>query len=297
MKITVIDYDFNFANILLQKLGNRGYDVEYASALELNGTKKDSDIYLLSTDFSQEDCKRFINKFKDKTIILLASNYSDSTVRYPLDQGAHDYVVKPFRVEELERKIDYFRLKASIKSYQSYIKYSFEKIKGDTKHLNQLNPPMIIHTNHTTFIDKLIMEHCQRENKIFSFISLSSNSWKTKITNSSKSHLLYISNLHLLQDHEIDELFKLLKNRLFILSTTKEIKSHYKTIKVDTDMDFYDGSYIMSVEEYIQYIIKNFQYKVSDTELAKQLEFSRKTLYDRRNKYQIFKTKKNRMAS
>ena len=141
------------------------------------------------------------------------------------------------------------------------------------------------------------MEHCQMENKIFSFISLSSENWKLKIKNTAHSHLLYISNLHLLNDNEIDELFKMLKNRIFIISTTQHIKTSYKTIRVDADMQLYDGSYIMSVEEYIQYIIKNFQYKVTDTELARQLEFSRKTLYDRRNKYQIYKTKKGRIAS
>lgn len=297
MKITIIDYDINFANILLQKLNDSGYTTEYASALEDIGKRNNSDIFLLSTDFSEEDCKNFIKNFKNKTIILLASIYSDSTVRYPLDHGAKDYLVKPFRMEELERKIDYFRLKRSIESYQSYIKYSFEKINGETKYLNHLNPPMIIHTNHTTFIDKLIMEHCQRENKMFSFISLSSPKWKYKIKNTSHSHLLYISNLHLLNKQKVDELFKILKNRIFIISTTKYVHSSYKTIKVDADMQFYDGSYIMSVEEYIQYIIKNFQYKVSDTELAKQLEFSRKTLYARRHKYQIFKTKKGKMAS
>lgn len=297
MKIQIIDYDIDFANILVEKLNDSGYDTRHASSLEFIDKRDDSDIYLLSTDFSQEDCKRFIKTFKHKTIILLASIYTDATVRHPLDNGAKDYLVKPFRMDELERKIDYFRLKTSIGSYQSYIKYSFEKISGDTKSLSHFNPPMIIHTNHTTFIDKLIMEHCQMENKIFSFISLSSENWKLKIKNTAHSHLLYISNLHLLNQNEIDELFRMLKNRIFIISTTEHIKTSYKTIKVDADMQLYDGSYIMSVEEYIQYIIKNFQYKVTDTELAKQLEFSRKTLYDRRNKYQIYKTKKGRIAS
>lgn len=297
MKITIIDYDISFANILLQKLNEIGYDTEYASALEDIDTKNKSDIYLLSSDYAVEYYKKFIQTFQNKIIIVLASTYSDVTVRYPLDLGAKDYLVKPFRMEELERKIDYFRLKRSIESYQSYIKYSLEKIDGDPKHLKHLKPPMIIHTNHTIFIDKLIMEYCQRKNKIFSFISLSSHNWKYKIRNTSYSNLLYISNLHLLDEDEMNHLFKLLKNRMFIISTTKYINTSYRMIKVNADMQFYDGSYIISIEEYIQYIIKNFQDKITDTELAKQLEFSRKTLYDRRNKYQIYKTKKRRMAS
>jgi DNA-binding NtrC family response regulator len=297
MKITIIDSDLNFVNALLLKLNENGYETKHISDLDKIRRTDNSDIYLLSSDFSQRESERFIKNFKNKTIIILATVYSDITVRYPLDVGAKDYLVKPFRMIELERKLDYFRLKKSINSYQLYMKYSFGNIDGDIKSLSNLDLPMIIHTNHTVFIDKLIMEYCQRENKIFSFISLSSYNWELKIRKTPNSHLIYISNFHMLNEKEVFKLFKILKNRIFILSTTKDIKTSYKTIKVDADMQLYDGSYILSIEEYIQYIIKNFQYKVSDTELAKQLDFSRKTLYDRRNKYKIYKTKEGMMVS
>lgn len=295
MKITIIDKDRDFSNKLSNKLTHYGYQIEHSISTDILRMK--SDIYLLSTDFSEEECSIFIEKFNSKIIILMASSYSDSTIRYPLDLGAKDYVVKPFRIEELDQKIDYFKLKLSTGSYQSYVDYALKDIETKKVHLHKLDPPVILHTNYTAFIDKLVIEYCQKKNEIFTFISLSSNNWKRKIKNADFSHLIYISNLQLLREYDVVELFRLLKNRKFIISTTQQIKTHYRVIELNTNMQFYDGSYIMSIEEYIQFIIKSFQYKITDTELAKQLDFSRKTLYDRRNKYNIFKIKNERMIS
>ena len=159
MKITIVDSDYIFANNILEKLKPSGYQVEHRISTEISIMNTQSDIYLLSTDFSEEECSRFIKKFKSKIIILMASTYSDSTIRFPLDIGAKDYVVKPFRIDELNQKIEYFRLKLSIDSYQSYVGYALEDIDIKRTHLNKLDPPVIIHTNDTTFIDKLVMEY------------------------------------------------------------------------------------------------------------------------------------------
>ncbi len=291
MIITVIDNNINFSNQLLEKLKSDGYCVEYFTSIGLAIKKSLGDIYLLSTDFSQTECTFFIEKFKSKTIILMASTYSEATVRNPLNYGAKDYVVKPFHIEELEQKIDNFRLKLSIDSYQTYSKNTVEDSQIRSVQLEQLNPPVIIYTNYINHIDKLVMEYCQKKNRIFSFIALGSKDWKLKIGETSLSHFIYLSNLQLLSIYDTNELFRLLKHRKFIISTTKDIKTHYKVVKLNSEMQGYDGSYIMSVEEYIQFIIKNFQYKMTDTELAKQLNFSRKTLYDRRNKHNIHKMK------
>lgn len=297
MKITIIDNDLIVSDQILAELYPDKYETHYVSSIKMVKKNDSSDIFLLSTDCSEEESARFIKQFKHKIIILMASTYTDSTVRIPLALGAKDYVVKPFLIEELERKIDYFRLKTSINSYQSYLKHSLKNVNIEKKYLTKFDPPVIIHTNCTTFIDQLIIEYCQNNNNIFMFISLNSKDWREEIKNTNSSHYIYLSNLQLLSRYEVKELFTLLKNKKFIISTTQAIKTHYEVLKIDSDMQLYDGSYIISIEEYIQFIIKNFQYKVTDTEMAKQLDFSRKTLYERRNKYKIFKTKKGKMIS
>jgi len=124
MTITVIDNNLDFSTKLLGKLKSNGYHVEYFTSIEIAIDKGLGDIYLLSTDFAQKEYLSFIEKFKTKIIILMASIYGKTTVRNPLDYGAKDYVVKPFRIEELEQKIDYFRLTLSINAYQSYLSFT-----------------------------------------------------------------------------------------------------------------------------------------------------------------------------
>lgn len=188
MKITIIDNNLIFADKIRTNLIHLGHKTEHFTCIYKAIRDSKSDIYLLSTSFSEDECRKFIKSFKSKIIILIADTYTHSTVRLPLDLGAQDYIIKPFRMEELVRKIDYFLLKTPIHAYQSFI------------------------------------------------------------------------------------------NR-------------------NSDMKSYDGSYIISIEEYIQFIIKSFQYTITDTELAKQLDISRKKLYDRRNKYHIYKIKKERKIS
>ncbi len=295
MKIAIIDTDFYFANKIIIKMNRNEYKTEYFSSIHSAiDNARQSDIYLLSTDFyDKEECIQFFNIFRDKVVILMASYYSELTVRFPLDLGANDYVVKPFRMEELEQKIDYFRLKASNDSYQSYIQYSLQEIDIPSSFARQIQVPMIILTNHIIFIDKLVLEYTQKNKRVCSFISISSSDWKSKIIQSKLSDFLYISNLQLLNQYSRNILLNMLKNRKFIISTTLPIKTIYPMVELNSDIPLYESSTIMSIEEYIQFIIKTFQYKLTDTEIAKKLDFSRKSLYARRNKYAIYKSKTN----
>ena len=46
-----------------------------------------------------------------------------------------------------------------------------------------------------------------------------------------------------------------------------------------------------SIEDYVKFIVLNYQHKFPDTELSKKLGISRKSLWEKRKKYDIFKTK------
>ena len=53
----------------------------------------------------------------------------------------------------------------------------------------------------------------------------------------------------------------------------------------------FDIGEIVTIDEYIKYIIVNYQDKFPDTELSKKLGISRKSLWEKRKKYDVSKKK------
>jgi len=47
----------------------------------------------------------------------------------------------------------------------------------------------------------------------------------------------------------------------------------------------------LTIDDYVKFIVNNFQYSYPDTELSKKLGISRKSLWEKRKKYGIFKKK------
>ena len=77
----------------------------------------------------------------------------------------------------------------------------------------------------------------------------------------------------------------------FIIATTSNIETPYETIEVKTESKLYDQNEILTIDDYVKFIVNSFQYKFPDTELSKKLGISRKSLWEKRKKYGIFKKK------
>ena len=85
---------------------------------------------------------------------------------------------------------------------------------------------------------------------------------------------------------------KLVKNKQAILSTT-DIYEDFEiaSITIQSNNKIVESGDILSIDDYIKFIILNFQNKFPDTELSKKLGISRKSLWERRKKYGILKKK------
>jgi len=296
VKITIVENEMYLAQSIAAKFNYKGYRTEIFNSVYDAMHKSDGDIYLISTNLPGQNSDSLIRKFKEKTIILIVSYHSSTTVSIPLQLGANDYIMKPFRIEELEQKIEHYkefhRLRTSIDTYQSYMEYFLRDI-GIANNIKKVTLPIIIKTNYTIYIDKLVMEYSQSKNKIFTFIPLMSKDWKQRIKASGYTDFLYISNLQVLKKMEREQLFEMIAQRQFIVSTTTSMETPYPTIELNSETKLYDGGEIMSIEDYIQFTIKTFQNQFPDTVLSKKLGFSRKSLHERRKKYNIYKTKIN----
>ncbi len=293
MKIIIVENELHLAQSIASKLNEQNFETEiYSStkeAMQANG-----DIYLLSTNMPGQNSDQLIKKYKDKIIILMVNYINNDTVSIPLKLGAKDYIVKPFMIEELIRKIAHYqefqKLKKKTECYQTYIDNLLKEITLDIS-MDSISTPLVIETNYQRLIDKVVFEYAKTKNKLLTFIPLSQNNWKEKIAKSYRNSLLYLTEIESLKKTDREYLFSNIKQYEFIICTTCELECEFTTISLNTDSKLYDQNEILTIDDYVKYIVKAFQYKFPDTELSKKLGISRKSLWEKRRKFDLFKKK------
>jgi len=294
MKIIIVESELYLAQSIASKLNEENFEVEtYSSikdALESNG-----EVYLLSTSISGQSCMPVVKKFRDKIVILMVNYINNDTVGEPMRHGAHDYIVKPFMIEDLIRKIEHHRkvcrLEKSNEFYETYMHSMLGKIELGSK-ADKISLPVIISTNYLRAADKLALEISKKNGLPLVYISLEEKDWVSKISKVGNEIIAYIIHFDKLKKSEKEKLFTLIENKLFILVTSEETSnSKYDVFRLETKNKIYDQNEILTIDEYVQHIVKSFQYKLPDTELSKKLGISRKSLWEKRKKYDLFKKK------
>ncbi|MCB4772435.1 MAG: response regulator [Sulfurovum sp.] len=293
MKIIIVENELYLAQSIASKLGENGFETEiYSSTKE--AMQSSGDVYLLSTNLPGQSTTPLITQFKEKIIILMVSYINNDTVGEPLKLGAKDYIVKPFMIEELLRKIEHYQeyqeLKKYTHLYQEYMENLLQDIETDFD-VNTLSTPLVIRTNYQRLVDKIVFEYTHKNNRLLTFIPLEKKVWKEKLESIDINSLLYITEIHTLKKVDRDFLLNALKGRDFILSSTIDLECDYSTIILNTESKLYDQNEILTIDDYVKFIINSFQYKFPDTELSKKLGISRKSLWEKRKKYGLFKKK------
>jgi len=292
MKIVIVENELYLAQSISSKLIEQGYDTETYSSIK-EAMNIQADVYLLSTNLPGQNVMPLIDKHKDKIIILMVNYINNDTVSEPLKRGAKDYIVKPFMIEELLRKIEHYQEYQELKKENTLYKEYISNMLGDIEinyNIENLISCIIIETNYPKAIDKLIFEYTKVKRKHLSIISVKNENWKEKITKFN-NELLYIIDVHLLKKSDREHLLELIKDKEFIICTTTPIDSDFPTIQITTESKLYDHNEILTIDDYVKYIVNNFQYKFPDTELSKKLGISRKSLWEKRKKYGLFKNK------
>jgi len=293
MKIIIVENEFYLAQSIASKLSENGFATEIFSSIK-EALRSKGDVYLLSTNIPGQNTSPLITQFKDKIIILMVNYINNDTVSEPLRLGAKDYIVKPFMIEELLRKIEHYQEYQNLKKhtllYQEYMKNLLQEIKTDFNP-EKLTSPLVIQTNYQRLVDKVVFEYAQTNNKLLTFVPLGDKTWKEKISKSNEGSLLYITEIHTLKKTDREQLLELLKSYNFILCATSELETDFATITLNTDSKLYDQNEILTIDDYVKFIVNSFQYKFPDTELSKKLGISRKSLWEKRKKYGLFKKK------
>lgn len=295
MNILIVENEAYLAQSIANKLTSLGHNCEILTKIKdiLNTSKKDA--ILLSTSIFGEEIYEIIKKFKSSIIILLIPYISNDTVSRPIKAGANDYIQKPFMVEELIRKINHFeefnKLKIINNSFMNYFEKSFASVKIPEFNFESLKFPLFIKTNSKKMADKFVYEYSKWTKKSIKILFLNEPDALLTLENESFDMPIYILSANLLKDQT--RLFEIVQNKPVIINGMGlENTSNFDQITlIEDDKPSIAKGEILSVDEYFEYIIKENQKLFSDTDLAKKLGISRKSLWEKRKKYGIQKQK------
>jgi len=294
MKIIIVESELYLAQSIAAKLTEHNFETEIYSSIK-DALDSDGDTYLLSTSISGQSCMPIVKKFQNKIIILMVNYINNDTVGEPMRHGAHDYIVKPFMIEDLIRKIEHHRTVCQLERNNTFFEEYIRDLLGKIDHgqsVEKFPLPVILHTNYQRAADKLALDVSQAYELPLTYVSLEADNWEDKIRRLPPQTVAYITHLEKRKKPERDALFSLLDGKEFILTTTEEIDdAPCAVLTVHTKNKLYDQNEILTIDEYVQHVVKSFQYKLPDTELSKKLGISRKSLWEKRKKYDLFKKK------
>ena len=295
MKILIIENEIYLAQSIATKLGELGHICEMCTSTRDAIKSNNYDVVLLSTNINGQDFNPIIDTFKKSIIILMVSYISNDTVSKPLSAGAKDYILKPFMIEELIRKIDHYqdyeKLKKRNKSYEKYLTYSFKTL--NQKHnLENIEFPVFIYCAIQKYADSFAFTYANKKNLALNFISLTNTKAMNEIENLPSNSLIYVINFHTLKKADKKIFMNLIVDKKVIISSSEKLDDkEYNVIEIKSESNVFDHGEILPIEDYVKFIVLNYQHKFPDTELSKKLGISRKSLWEKRKKYDIVKKK------
>jgi CheY-like chemotaxis protein len=296
MNILIIENEIYLAQKVVSRLLDDGHSCDYIESPNIDNLTKDYDTILLSTSLPSSLCKNIIKRYSENSIILLLVSYiSDETVTNPIKDGAKDYIMKPFIMDELVRKIYHYKECRSIRRELQTLRDYFNFTMSDIDTSEILLPPSfptLIETNSQKCADKLVFELARKMDLPICFISLTSSSWQKQINAVQGKTIIYLTDYHTLKKNVKEQLVKLIEEKNCIISTLEQEEDFpYRKIEFNNEKVLLGNSNIMTINDYVKMMVISYQGKYPDTELSKKLGISRKSLWEKRKKLDIEKKK------
>ncbi|MCD6173680.1 MAG: response regulator [Sulfurimonas sp.] len=295
MKILIIENEIYLAQSIATKLGELGHMCEMCTSTKDAIKSNNYDVVLLSTNINGQDFHPVIETFKKSIVILMVSYISNDTVSKPLAAGAKDYILKPFMIEELVRKIDHYqdyeRLKKRNLAYETYLEHTFAAVSQDYNH-KEIELPVYISSSFQKYADAFAFNHASTKNQPIHFVSLSNPKAMNEIESASLNSIIYVVDYQTIKKTDKKAFCDLIANKQVIVASTENIDDvDYNVITIKSENNIFDQGDILPIEDYVKFIVLNYQHKFPDTELSKKLGISRKSLWEKRKKYDIVKKK------
>ena len=295
MKILIIENEVYLAQSIATKLGELGHTCEMCTSTKDAIRSHNYDVVLLSTNINGQDFNPLIEMFKSSIVILMVSYISNDTVSKPLSAGAKDYILKPFMIEELIRKINHYqnyeKLKRRNVAYEKYLAHSFANAKHE-KSFDDIELPMYISSSFQKYADSFAFEYAQKKDMPINFLTLNDSKSINEISLYPQNSLIYVIDYQVLKKADKKLFCDAIAGRNVIISSSDKIDDvEYPVMEIQSETNFFDKGEILPIEDYVKFIVLSYQDKYPDTELSKKLGISRKSLWEKRKKYDIIKKK------
>lgn len=294
MKLLILENEVYLAQSIAGKLSDVGYECTISQSIPKERVSYHA--ILISSNIYNQNCEFFIKQHSDSIIIMMISYISDDTVSKPMLAGARDYVLKPFMIDELVRKIRHYNEFAETKRVLDFYNAYFDFIQKElnTPSLLQYNPPFIIKSTSQRSADIYAMKYAREKNILLEFITLKDKDYKNIFKNTpQKQKIYYATNLEELKKQERKEFLELAHRYPMIISFISTDKVQFQQVidisHIPNTQEL--GGDIMSIHDYVKTIIAKFESRYPDIELAKKLGMSRKSLWEKRKKYGLLRKK------
>ena len=276
MNILIIENEIYLAQKVVSRLLDDGHSCDYIESPNIDNLTKEYDTILLSTSLPAALCKNIIKRYSENSIILLLVSYiSDETVTNPIKDGAKDYIMKPFIMDELVRKIYHYKECRSIRRELQTLREYFSFTMADIDTTDVLLPPSfptLIESNSQKCADKLVFELSRKLDLPIVFISLTATNWLKQINAIQTKTIIYLTDYHTLKKNVKDNIIKIIEDKNCVVSTLEtEIDFPYRKIEFNNDNVLLGNSNIMTINDYVKMMVVSYQNKYPDTELSKKL--------------------------
>lgn len=154
---------------------------------------------------------------------------------------------------------------------------------------------MILKSNKQSSADAFVFNYANECDITLSFIDLTSTNSVEKVMKlPTENNLLFLSNFQALKATEKEKLLDFIQNKNVILHTnsnTDDLKIN--CINLNDNEKNINSNEILTIDEYVKYVIINYQNIFPDTDLSKKLGISRKSLWEKGRNMKSARKNKN----
>jgi CheY-like chemotaxis protein len=290
MRVLIVESEIYLAQNIAAKLTDFGYSCDIVASVKDAIKDSSYDVVLVSTTMGGQNFLPVIERYKKSIVILMVTYVSHDSVNAPMRVGAKDYIMKPFMIEELVKKINHYayheRLVAENFALRKLLVRAISDAKlPDTPKKNSW--PLVVVSNNIKLIDAFVVELAKERNLS---ICYSTEPIKHIID---PMEIIYFGSFYALKPLEKEQFLAKLRvkgSQPHILASNAPLDG-FATIAIKTPDKYFDGDEVLTIEEYTHLILERLGDKYPDVELAKKLGISRKSIWERRKKYGITKKK------